>query len=76
MKVVITKVHESLFNGEADAVTVPTGAGLVTILPKHEPYVATIKPGTIVVKTQSGEQTFTVSDGVLEVSGDQATVIL
>jgi F-type H+-transporting ATPase subunit epsilon len=76
MRVVIAKVHENLYAGEAESLTVPTSDGVVTILPKHEPLVATLKPGTVVVKGKDGTHEFAVTDGILEVSGNQATVLL
>ena len=76
MKVTIAKVHENLFSGEALSLTAPTTEGEVTILPHHEPLVANLKKGSIIVKTQAGQQIFEVLDGVLEVSGNQATVLL
>ncbi|MEK9177324.1 MAG: F0F1 ATP synthase subunit epsilon [Patescibacteria group bacterium] len=76
MNVTIAKVHENLFAGEALSLSVPTTEGVVTILPKHEPLVANLKAGSVVVRTKDGEKTFSVTDGVLEVSGNQATVLL
>ena len=76
MKVVIAKVHENLFSGEADSLTAPTTEGVVTVLPKHEPFVASLKAGVLTVRTPQGAREFPVIDGVLEVSGNQATVIL
>ncbi len=76
MLVTIAKVHENLFAGEAQSLSVPTTEGIVTILPKHQPLVANIKAGVIVVRTVSEEKRFNVTDGVLEVSGNQATVLL
>lgn len=76
MHVVIAKVHENLYAGDAESLTVPTMDGIVTILSKHEPLVSTLKPGTVIVKGKDGTHEFAVTDGVLEVSGDQATVLL
>ncbi len=76
MKVVIAKVHENLFNGDAEWVSVPTTEGVVTVLPKHEPFVGILKPGTVSIKTADKTHEFTVADGILEVSGNQATVLL
>jgi len=76
MFVTIAKVHENLFSGEADSLTAPTTEGLVTILSKHEPLVANLKAGELVVRISGEEKKFTIVDGVLEVSGNQATVLL
>lgn len=76
MFVTIARVHENLFSGTADSLTAPTTEGLVTILPKHEPLVANLKAGELIVRAHGEEKKFNITDGVLEVSGDQATVIL
>lgn len=76
MFVTIAKVHENLFSGEADSLTAPTTEGVVTILPKHEPLVANLKEGELIVRSKDGEKKFNVTDGVLEVSNNQATVLL
>lgn len=76
MQVTVARVHENLFAGEAVSVTVPTTAGVVTVLPKHEAFVSTLQAGTLVVRTAAGEQEFEVESGVLEVSNNQVTVLL
>ena len=76
MIVTVSRVHENLFAGEAVSLTAPTTEGVVTILSKHEPLVANLKAGTVVVRTGADEKKFEVTDGVLEVSGNQATVLL
>ena len=76
MRVVVARVHENLFDGEALSLSARTVEGEVTILPKHEPYVATLAPGAVVVRTEEGNKEFDVESGVLEVSNNQATVLL
>ena len=76
MRVVIAKVHENLFAGEALSLSARTTEGEVTILPKHEPFVANLGDGTVTVRTVDGEEKFDISGGILEVSNNQATVLL
>lgn len=76
MRVVVAEVHENLFDGEAVSVTVPTTEGEMTMLANHEPFVATLKPGEVIVRTKNSVEKFTVQGGVLEVSNNQATVLL
>ncbi len=76
MHVTVAKVHENLFSGEAVSVTLPTSAGEITVLPKHEALVSTLKPGVVTVRAHDGAHEFTVESGVLEVSNDQVTVLL
>lgn len=77
MHVTIAQVHENLFSGDAESLTVPTTDGEITVLQNHEPLVATLKPGTVTVRdTGAVLGQFTVESGVLEVSANQATILL
>lgn len=76
MHVVIAKVEESYFDGEAVSMTLPAKDGEMTVLGEHEPLITTLKAGTITVRTAEGEKTFPIESGVLEVRRDGATVIL
>lgn len=74
----IAKVGENLFDGEAVSVTVPGAEGVMTVLANHEPFVTTLNPGTIRVHAEDGG-TRTIElprPGILEVSSNQATVII
>jgi len=73
----IAKIGENLFDGEAVSVTVPGAEGVLTVLANHEPFVTPLKEGTIHVETAEGKQTFELAQtGILEVSNNQATVII
>lgn len=76
MRVVVAKVHENLYAGDAQSLSAPTTEGIVTVLPKHEPLVATLESGVVTVKAADGTHRYDVEGGILEVSGDQATVLL
>jgi len=79
MHVVIAKVDEVLFEGEALSLTVPGAAGEMTILSNHEPLITTLKPGVVVVRATvlpEGKRFIEVESGVLEVNPKGATVIL
>jgi F-type H+-transporting ATPase subunit epsilon len=78
MRVVIAKVNEVLFDGEAVSMTLPGAEGELTVLGEHEPLVTTLKEGVITVRVSNNdpEQTFPIVGGVLEVRRDGATVIL
>ena len=74
--VTIAKVHENLFSGEAESLSVTTSEGQITVLPKHEPLVANLKAGSVTVKTAGGTEVYDIAGGVLEVSNNQVTVLL
>ena len=78
MKVVIAKVDEVLFEGDAYSLTVPGADGEMTVLGHHMPLITTLKPGEVRVRTAPNPQPqlFPISGGVLEVRSDGATVIL
>ena len=74
--VVIAHVDDTLFDGAAESVTVPGSAGVMTLLPHHEPITTTLKKGSITVKSGSETKTFSVDGGVLECSQGRAVVLL
>lgn len=76
MRIIIAKVDETYFDGEADSMTVPGAAGKMTVLPKHMPLITTLKPGSIILRIGSEIKEFPVDGGVLEVRRDGATVVL
>ncbi len=76
MKVVIAKVDQNLYDGDAVSVTLPGASGEMTVLHNHEPLITTLKSGTIVVRTSDSEQTFPIESGVLEVRHEGVTVII
>ena len=76
-QLIIASVGETHFDSAAVAATLPTSAGEITILPHHEAFVTTLKPGIITVKVSAGEtRTFDVENGVLECSGNRVVVLL
>lgn len=75
MKVVIAKVDQVLYDGEAQSVTVPGAAGEMTVLGHHEPLITTLKKGVVTVRGEE-EKTFEIDGGVFEVNSNGATVLL
>lgn len=77
MNLVIAKVNETLFSGQAESVTLPGAEGVLTVLSHHEPLITTLKAGVAVVRVKDqADQTFAIQGGVLEVRSDGVTVIL
>ena len=74
---IVASVGETRFDGAALSATVPTTAGEITILPHHEPLVATLKDGSITIRETLGEpKHIPVNSGVLECSGNRVVVLL
>jgi F-type H+-transporting ATPase subunit epsilon len=76
MKIVIAKVDETYFDGEAESLTVPGTGGELTIMGNHMPLITTLKEGTLVLRTAEGVKEFPIQSGVLEVRAEGATVLL
>ena len=78
MKVVIAKVDQNFFDGEAESLTVPGSAGQMTILSHHMPLITTLKEGVIIVRPdkESEPLQLPIESGILEVNQGGATVIL
>ena len=74
---VIASVGETRFDGPAVSATFPGSDGELTVLANHEPFVTTLKKGTIRVRESSDSpKDFSIENGVLEVSGNRAVVLL
>ena len=72
----VAAVDKIYFHGDVLSVTCPGKEGEVTILRHHVPFVTPLRPGTILIKTTSGEETIPVTKGLLEVHKEGATILL
>jgi F-type H+-transporting ATPase subunit epsilon len=64
-----------VFSGEVDQVDVPGTEGDFGVLAGHAPYVATLKPGIIVVHTGSEHRRIVVVGGFAEVGAKGLTIL-
>lgn len=76
MKVsIVSVVRRAMECDDAVSVTVPTRAGEVTILAGHEPLIAALAPGVLVVTQTNGVVTrFALGGGLLEVNAEGLTI--
>lgn len=74
----VARVGENLFEGQAKSVTVPGAEGVLTVLADHEAFVSPLRAGEIIIEpADGGEQRITLEEkGIVEVSNNQATVLL
>lgn len=73
----VARVGENLFDGEAVSATLPGADGVFTVLANHEAFVTTLKEGSIEIQGPENErQSIAITDGVAEVSNNQATILL
>ncbi|OGV92494.1 hypothetical protein A3B57_01655 [Microgenomates group bacterium RIFCSPLOWO2_01_FULL_47_10] len=75
LKVLIKSRKQTLFDGDALAITSNNEDGVFDILPHHANFITMIKD-FVVVKTQNEDQKFEVKRGVLEVSGNNVSLYL
>lgn len=64
-----------LFSGEVEAVIVPSIDGDLTVLAKHAPLMAVLKPGVITVETPGKAQAIFVRGGFADVRPDGLTIL-
>ncbi|EKE11163.1 MAG: hypothetical protein ACD_15C00133G0014 [uncultured bacterium] len=75
IKFKIITPERTVFESEISQATLPVSDGEVTILPKHRPYIASLKSGEIVLKEKNEEISLVVSGGFIEFNQDKLTVL-
>lgn len=68
MHVLVASVSGEFFNGTADAVSLPSELGELTILPHHQALVSVLARGRVSVMHENETSTVAITSGVLEVS--------
>lgn len=76
LTVLIATPTQTLFSGPVESLTVPGADGDMTILAKHVALVSTLKKGNVIVRTKEDTKTFAIDKGVIEISDNQASVLL
>ena len=71
----VLSAEGQIFVGRAQSITAPTTEGEVTILPEHEPLVATLAAGELVVRGTVGLEHIFVGGGALEVQQGKVRVL-
>ena len=63
------------WEGQADSVQAPGFLGEFGVLPKHIPYLTTLRPGPVTVHTSDGKKKFMVGVGFAEAGPDRVTIL-
>ena len=72
----IVSAEQEIYSGQATLVVATGELGELGIAPKHAPLIIRLKPGKVVVTTESGQQLdFAISGGILEVQPQVVTVL-
>ncbi len=72
----IITVNEVLFHGEVVSLTIPGSEGELTVLAHHVQLITPLKEGVLRFVTLEGEKKISITDGILEVGNNKATVLL
>lgn len=75
MTLEILTPDKKVFEGEVSAVTVPGILGSFQILKDHAPIISTLEDGPVIVKSKTGEDTFIIKGGVVEVIKNKIVVL-
>lgn len=76
LQVNVVSAEESIFSGRARFVALPGESGELGILPGHTPLITRIKPGSVRIQTEDGQEEFVfVAGGILEVQPNVVTVL-
>jgi len=75
-RLVIVTQQETVFDDRVDALTLPGSGGYFGILANHAPIVAVLDKGNITIRRGSNEEVVTSSGGFIEMSKNEATLLL
>ena len=65
----------AVFEGDVTGVRMPGSLGSFEIKYNHAPLVSTLQSGMVAVRTESGEQLFSISGGMVEMSSNDLTLL-
>jgi F-type H+-transporting ATPase subunit epsilon len=81
MKFELVSLDGVKFSADAYSVILPTAAGQITLLPKHEPLLGVVVPGVITIRREKNDpdyhlEHYATYGGVLEVTPEVARVLV
>ena len=75
IKFKIVTPERTVYEEEIDQATLPVVDGQVTILPEHRSYIASLKPGEILLKVEGKEILMATSGGFIEFNNNKLVVL-
>ena len=76
MTVEILSPEKKVFSGEADIITCPGLDGSFQLKNNHAPLISALKKGALIVKSEKGENTFSISGGFVEMLNNKVSVLV
>ena len=75
-RVKIITPEDVFFDGETTSLIAPGAEGYLGVLKDHAPLVTPLEKGTVTLKSAGAEKHFEINDGFLEVSKNQAVILV
>jgi F-type H+-transporting ATPase subunit epsilon len=76
IQVEVVSAEGAIFSGAAQFLSLPGELGELGVLPGHTPLITRIKPGTVHIQRDTGEEELVfIAGGILEVQPHQVTVL-
>jgi F-type H+-transporting ATPase subunit epsilon len=75
IKFKIVTPERTVYEDEVDQATLPVSNGEVTILPNHRSYIASLKPGELMIKKGQKEINMAISGGFIEFANNDLVVL-
>ncbi len=76
MRLEIITPDGTVFEGDAQSVSIPTPDGEITVLPHHIPLMSIVLPGSVMVRENGEERLLAVSRGVIEIDGQTVRLLV
>ena len=76
-KLTVVSPEKIIWRGNAHQLTVPGADGELTVLGNHEPLITSLRKGRLLIRPEEGTiEEIAIQAGMLEISHNQATVLL
>ncbi len=76
MHVKVYAPFKTYFNGIANSISAVNETGPFDILPQHHNFMTLLSPCDIIVRTDQGDEKFTITRGIMHVKADRVIVFL
>lgn len=76
MQIKVYSPFKVYFDGEAYSISAESLTGPFDILPKHHNFITLLTPCELVVRTDKGDESFSIDGGIMHVKADNVVVFL
>ena len=75
MKLYIYSLESTVYEGDAEVITLPTTDGEISVLENHVPLISELKRGEVRIKSPRGAEVFPITGGFAEIK-PKKTILL